>query len=72
MVLWSPFRFNNGQEVVNRFVLAPLTTDSSHEDGTVTDDELEFVQRRAAGGFGAVVSSAAYVDHDGRAWQGIG
>ena len=59
MVVWSPFRFNSGQEVANRFVIAPLTTDSSHEDGTVTDDELEFVQRRAARGFGAVISSAA-------------
>jgi 2,4-dienoyl-CoA reductase-like NADH-dependent reductase (Old Yellow Enzyme family) len=72
MVVWSPFRFNSGQEVANRFVVAPLTTDSSHEDGTVTDDELEFVQRRAAGGFGTVISSAAYVEQDGRSWQGIG
>ena len=72
MVGWSPFRFNSGQQVPNRFVLAPLTTDSSHEDGTIADDELEFVRRRAAGGFGAVISSAAYVEQDGRSWQGIG
>ena len=72
MVVWSPFRFNSGQEMPNRFVIAPLTTDSSHEDGTVTESELEFVRRRAASGFGAAISSAAYVEQDGRSWQGIG
>src|SRR5436309_9563344 len=72
MVVWSPFRFNSGQEVANRFAMAPLTTDSSHEDGTVTEHELEFVRRRAASGFGLTVSSAAYVEQDGRSWQGIG
>jgi 2,4-dienoyl-CoA reductase-like NADH-dependent reductase (Old Yellow Enzyme family) len=72
MTVWSPFRFNNGREIANRFVIAPLTTDSSNDDGTATDKELEFVRRRAASGFGATISSAAYVEQDGRSWQGIG
>src|SRR5215475_5510969 len=72
MVVWSPFRFNCGRELANRFAIAPLTTDSSHEDGTAAENELEFVRRRAAGGFGATISSAAYVEQDGRSWQGIG
>jgi 2,4-dienoyl-CoA reductase-like NADH-dependent reductase (Old Yellow Enzyme family) len=72
MVVWSPFRFNSGREMANRFAIAPLTTDSSHEDGTATEHELEFVRRRAASGFGATISSAAYVEQDGRSWQGIG
>jgi 2,4-dienoyl-CoA reductase-like NADH-dependent reductase (Old Yellow Enzyme family) len=72
MVVWSPFRFNSGQAIANRFVMAPLTTDSSHEDGTAPENELEFVRRRAASGFGATISSAAYVAQDGRSWQGIG
>src|SRR5437868_11277966 len=72
MVVWSPLRFNSGREIANRFVIAPLTTDSSHEDGTAPENELEFIRRRAAGGFGAVISSAAYVAQDGRSWQGIG
>ncbi len=72
MTVWSPLRFNCGREAANRFVMAPLTTDASHDDGTAPDDELEFVRRRAAGGFGLVVSSAAYVEDDGRSWQGIG
>jgi 2,4-dienoyl-CoA reductase-like NADH-dependent reductase (Old Yellow Enzyme family) len=72
MAVWSPLRFNCGREVANRFVMAPLTTDSSHEDGTAPDNELAFVRRRAASGFGVAISSAAYVEDDGRAWQGIG
>src|ERR1700750_701949 len=72
MVVWSPFRFNSGQQMANRFAMAPLTTDSSHDDGTVTEHALEFVRRRAASGFGATISSAAYVAQDGRSWQGIG
>ncbi len=72
MAVWSPLRFNCGLEMANRFAIAPLTTDASHDDGTVTEDELEFVRRRAAGGFGAVISSAAYVEDGGRSWQGIG
>src|SRR5215475_10627133 len=72
MVVWSPLRFNSGREMANRFVIAPLTTDASHEDGTAPENELEFVRRRAASGFGAVISSATYVAEDGRSWQGIG
>src|SRR6476660_7060038 len=72
MVVWSPFRFNSGREIANRYVIAPLTTDSSNEDGTAAENELEFVRRRAAGGFGITISSAAYVAQDGRSWQGIG
>ena len=48
MDVWSPIRFNCGREMANRFAIAPMTTDSSHEDGTATDHELEFVRRRAA------------------------
>ena len=72
MTVWSPFTFNSGQATANRFAIAPLTTDASHQDGTVTERELEFVRRRAATGFGLTVSSAAYVEQDGRSWQGIG
>jgi 2,4-dienoyl-CoA reductase-like NADH-dependent reductase (Old Yellow Enzyme family) len=72
MVVWSPLKFNCGRETANRFAIAPLTTDASHEDGTAPDNELEFVRRRAASGFGITISSATYVAEDGRSWQGIG
>ena len=72
MTVWTPLTFNCGKETSNRFVIAPLTTDASHEDGTAPDNELEFVRRRSASEFGATISSAAYVAEDGRSWQGIG
>src|SRR6201996_1381801 len=72
MNVWSPVTFNCGREMANRFVIAPLTTDASHDDGTAPENEIEFVRRRAANGFGATISSAAYVEQDGRSWQGIG
>src|ERR1700754_5214849 len=72
MVVWSPIRFNSGLKMASRFAMAPLTTDSSNEDGTAAENELVFVRRRAASGFGAAISSAAYVEHDGRSWKGIG
>jgi 2,4-dienoyl-CoA reductase-like NADH-dependent reductase (Old Yellow Enzyme family) len=58
--------------MANRFAIAPLTTDSSQDDGTTNERELEFVRRRAASGFGATISSATYVERDGRSWQGLG
>ncbi|MDI1265705.1 MAG: flavin oxidoreductase [bacterium] len=72
MAVWSPLRFNCGRETANRFAIAPLTTDASNEDGTAAEDEIEFVRRRSASGFGATISSATYVAQDGRSWQGIG
>jgi 2,4-dienoyl-CoA reductase-like NADH-dependent reductase (Old Yellow Enzyme family) len=72
MVIWSPLKFNCGREAANRFAMAPLTTDSSRDDGTAPDNELAFVRRRAASGFGIVISSATYVADDGRSWQGTG
>ena len=71
MVVWSPLRFKCVQ-IANRFVIAPLTTNSSHENGTATDSELAFVRRRAASGSAATISSAAYVEEDGRSSRGAG
>jgi 2,4-dienoyl-CoA reductase-like NADH-dependent reductase (Old Yellow Enzyme family) len=56
----------------NRFVLAPMTTDASDPDGTVTREELAYARRRCASGFGTAISSCAYVHDDGRSWNGIG
>ena len=72
MVVWSSFTFNCGRTMANRLAIAPLTTNASNDDGTATEGELEFVRRRAANGFGASISSAAYVAEGGRSWIGIG
>ncbi|HVV87903.1 MAG TPA: NADH:flavin oxidoreductase [Kofleriaceae bacterium] len=68
--LFAPYRFRNGAVTKNRVALAPLTNGQSHADGTLGDDELRWLERRAAGGFGIVTSCAAYVALEGKAWAG--
>ncbi|QXJ22607.1 flavin oxidoreductase [Actinomadura graeca] len=69
---WLPLRLKSGAVLPNRFVLAPMTTDSANPDGTVSDAELRYLERRCANPFAMTISSCAYVDDDGRSWQGIG
>ena len=54
----------------NRLALAPLTNKQSHGDGTLSDAEREWLVARARGGFGLVMTCAAYVAPEGHAWQG--
>lgn len=37
----------NGVELRNRFVLAPLTHISSNDDGTISDIELPYIEKRS-------------------------
>lgn len=53
-------------------MLAPMTTDASTAGGSATEAELNYIERRGAAEFGAVITSCAYVHADGRSWQGIG
>jgi 2,4-dienoyl-CoA reductase-like NADH-dependent reductase (Old Yellow Enzyme family) len=69
---WSPLALQSGAVLRNRFLLAPMTTDSSLDGGVVSEDELRYIERRCATEFGAGITSCAYVDDDGRAWRGIG
>jgi 2,4-dienoyl-CoA reductase-like NADH-dependent reductase (Old Yellow Enzyme family) len=68
--LFEPLAFRNGVRAPNRLVLAPMTNVQSHDDGTLSEDELFWLERRARGGFGAVETCAAYVADDGKAWAG--
>jgi 2,4-dienoyl-CoA reductase-like NADH-dependent reductase (Old Yellow Enzyme family) len=38
----EPFAFARGITLRNRMVMAPMTTWSSHDDGTVSDEELPY------------------------------
>jgi 2,4-dienoyl-CoA reductase-like NADH-dependent reductase (Old Yellow Enzyme family) len=69
---WAPLQLGCGAQLRNRFILAPMTTNSSNPDGTVSDAELAYIRRRCATEFAAGITSCAYVDDDGRSWQGIG
>lgn len=59
--LFDPLSFRCGISTANRLALAPLTNTQSHDDGTLGDDELRWLARRARGGFGVTSTCAASV-----------
>jgi 2,4-dienoyl-CoA reductase-like NADH-dependent reductase (Old Yellow Enzyme family) len=68
--LFEPLHFPSGLVVKNRVALAPMTNQQSHADGSLSDDELLWLRRRARGGFGVVMTCAAHVSADGQGWPG--
>lgn len=60
----------HGPAWANRFALAPLTNTQSHADGTLSDDEHDWLVARGRGGFGLTMTCAAFVTPAGKAWQG--
>ncbi|HEY0464348.1 MAG TPA: NADH:flavin oxidoreductase [Polyangiaceae bacterium] len=68
--LFEPLHFPSGLVAKNRVVLAPMTNQQSHADGSLSDDELLWLRRRARGGFGTVMTCAAHVSPDGQGWPG--
>ena len=59
-----------GYVLKNRSVLAAMTNKQSHEDGTLSDDEINWLSRRADGGFAVTTTAAANVTEHGRGWEG--
>ena len=62
--------FAHGPAMKNRFMLAPLTNQQSHDDGTLSDDEHRWLTMRAEGGFGLVMTCAAHVQKVGQGFAG--
>ena len=69
-MLLDPLVFRNGVRARNRAWLAPMATQQSAEDGSLTDEDLRWLEMRARGGFGVVETGAAHVALDGQAWPG--
>jgi 2,4-dienoyl-CoA reductase-like NADH-dependent reductase (Old Yellow Enzyme family) len=69
-VIGDPLDLVHGPAWRNRLALAPLTNKQSAADGTLGDDEREWLVARARGGFGMVMTCATYVDRAGNAWAG--
>lgn len=69
-LLADPLGLARGPAWRNRLALAPLTNTQSHDDGTLSDDERRWLVARGAGGFGLVMTCAAYVAPAGQAWRG--
>ena len=66
----SPYTFTRtGITVPNRAALAAMTNKQSHADGSLSEDELKWLNARAAGGFGIVTTCAAHVSLDGQGWE---
>lgn len=69
-MLFEPLPLRSGYVLKNRLAVAPMTTYSSYEDGTIREDELPYLERRAQGGFGMVITAACYVQACGHAFDG--
>lgn len=68
--LFSPLTLARGPAWRNRFMLAPLTNLQSHADGTLSEDEFNWLTHRATGGFGLVMTCAAHVQAAGQGFPG--
>jgi 2,4-dienoyl-CoA reductase-like NADH-dependent reductase (Old Yellow Enzyme family) len=68
--LGDPIQLARGPAWPNRFALAPLTNTQSEEDGTLGQDEYDWLVNRAKGGFGLTMTCAAHVQSTGRAFIG--
>jgi 2,4-dienoyl-CoA reductase-like NADH-dependent reductase (Old Yellow Enzyme family) len=67
----EPYRFERADiRMKNRVVLAAMTNKQSHPNGDVAEDEIKWLEARAAGGFGMVCTAATHVEADGRGWEG--
>lgn len=62
--------FSCGAKMPNRFMLAPMTNCQSHEDGTLSDDEFQWLTMRAKGGFGLTMTCASHVQAIGKGFPG--
>ena len=67
--LFQPYTLNNGIEIKNRLVVAPMTHYASNPDGSVSEEELAFLQRRAQT-FGLFITAATLVSPEGKAFPG--
>lgn len=67
--LFDSFTFQNGINLKNRLIMAPMTNFSSNEDGTVTDAEVKYYARRSKG-VSMVVTACTYVTSNGKGFQG--
>lgn len=66
----KPLQFACGASMKNRFMLAPMTNQQSHEDGQLSEDELHWLTMRAKGQFGLVMTCASHVQAVGKGFSG--
>ncbi len=57
----QPAKLRNGVTIKNRIAMSPMTEMSSFEDGSITNDEIDYFRLRA-GGPGMVITGCANVN----------
>lgn len=62
-ILFTPFKIGN-MTVKNRFVMAPMGTNSSHIDGCIDNDEIDYFEARAKGGVGLIIMGCQFLNPD--------
>lgn len=67
--LFETFTFTNGLTLGNHVVMAPMTTWSGNDDGTVSDEEMGYYRRRAQG-VGLVLTGCTHVTANGIGFTG--
>ena len=67
---FKPLSFVRGPSMSNRFMLAPLTNLQSHDDGCLSDEELNWLVYRARGGFAETMTCAASINRAGVGFRG--
>lgn len=65
---FSPYTFNNGVELKNRIIMAPMTNFSSNPDGTVSEEELAYYARRSKD-VSMVITACTYVTPNGKGFH---
>ncbi|WGE81229.1 NADH-dependent flavin oxidoreductase [Actinobacillus equuli subsp. haemolyticus] len=67
--LFESYKLNNGVEIKNRLVVAPMTHFGSNPDGTLGQNEHKFIENRA-GDIGMFILAATLVQDGGKAFHG--
>ncbi|WP_224992115.1 NADH-dependent flavin oxidoreductase [Acinetobacter pittii] len=62
--LFKPFKLAHGITLRNRIVMAPMTTWSGNEDGTVSEQELQYISHRVQD-IGLVITGCTHVQENG-------
>jgi len=68
--LFDSVPLSRGPALINRFMLSPLTNHQSNADGTLSDGEHKWLEMRANGGFGLVMTCASHVQKVGQGFPG--
>lgn len=67
--LFQPFNFSNGLTLRNHVIMAPMTTWSANDDGTVSDEEISYYRNRTQG-VGLVLTGCTHVAANGIGFTG--